>query len=100
MRSNCKPVSSKFQGLFYEKNHIFSFYLYFYFLWADKKQKPAADGGSRMRDAHFCDLEKRFRGSLGMPVKLSGSLDKGKLVISYNSGDDLENLIERLLEDE
>lgn len=66
----------------------------------DKKQKPAADGGSRMRDAHFCDLEKRFRGSLGMPVKLSGSLDKGKLVISYNSGDDLENLMEKLLEDE
>ena len=66
----------------------------------DKKQKPAADRGSRMRDAHFSDLERRFRGSLGMPVKLSGSLDKGKLVISYNSGDDLENLMEKLLEDE
>ncbi len=47
-------------------------------------------------DAHFRDLEKQFRTSLGLPVKLSGSLKKGRLVISYNSGDDLENLLDKL----
>ena len=32
-----------------------------------------------------------------MPVKLSGTLNKGRLMIAYNSGDDLEQLIELLI---
>ena len=61
-------------------------------------RKPAAKKTNAV-DANFRDLEKRFRSALGLPVKLSGSLEKGKLVVSYNSGDDLERLLELLTEE-
>lgn len=56
-----------------------------------KAASPAAD------TVHMHDLEKRITVRLGLPAKLSGNLEKGRLVISYQSGDDLDNLIEALL---
>jgi len=64
-------------------------------------EKPAATKAAPKKEAaaaaHFRDLEKQFRSSVGMPVKLSGTLNKGRLMIAYNSGDDLEQLIELLI---
>ena len=63
--------------------------------WSEEKRpnqrKPLA------HPAHLHDLEKRFTSTLGLPARLQGDLQKGRLVISYHSADDLENLIEKLL---
>lgn len=53
----------------------------------------------RVYAAHLRDLEKRFTSRIGLPVRLAGSLEKGKLTIAYQSSDDLENLIDALLEE-
>ena len=63
--------------------------------WSEEKrpsrEKPLA------HPAHLHDLEERFAANLGLPARLQGDLQKGRLVISYHSADDLENLIEKLL---
>ncbi len=51
----------------------------------------------RVYSAHLRDLEKRFTTRLGLPVHFSGTLDKGKITVSYQSADDLDNLIDSLL---
>jgi len=62
----------------------------------EKRSRPKASAPAA-NNVHIHDLEKRITDSLGLPAKLSGNLEKGRLVISYQNGDDLENLIEKLL---
>lgn len=62
-----------------------------------RERPAAAPRPQAAKQAHLHDLEQRFTSELGLPARLQGDLERGRLVISYRSADDLENLIEKLL---
>lgn len=45
-------------------------------------------------EAIYKDIEQSFRGFFGTKVKLDAGLKKGKIIISYNSNDDLERILQ------
>ena len=61
------------------------------------KARKTRAAGESPHAVYIRDLEKRFTNQLGLPVKMTGGPGHGKLVITYRSGDDLANLIDRLL---
>lgn len=48
------------------------------------------------RDLHIASAEKAMRNVLGTKVKLSGTLERGKIVIEYFNRDDLERIYEHI----
>jgi ParB family chromosome partitioning protein len=63
-----------------------------------KRMSPAggATGKSRRTDPAVQDLEQKLIDCLGTRVKIQGTLDRGKIEISYFSRKDLERLMELL----
>ncbi len=47
-------------------------------------------------DARLKSLQKSLRGLLGVKVKIAGTLDKGKITVSYGNEDDLRSVAEKL----
>lgn len=45
-------------------------------------------------EAIYKDIEQSFRGFFGTKVKLDAGVKKGKIIISYNSNDDLERILQ------
>jgi len=60
--------------------------------------KPAAGAKepSEPLDARLKSLQKSLRGLLGVKVKIAGTLDKGKITVSYGNEDDLRSVAEKL----
>ena len=56
-----------------------------------KKMKASQ---KRKKDAIFKDIEDTFQGFFGTKVKLDAGPKKGKIIIQYNSNDDLERILE------
>ena len=54
-----------------------------------KKMKPK----DRKYEAIYRDIENTFQGFFGTKVKLDAGLKKGKIIIEYNSNDELERLL-------
>ena len=48
----------------------------------------------RKYEAIFRDIEDSFQGFFGTKVKLDAGPKKGKIIIQYNSNDDLERILE------
>ena len=44
----------------------------------------------------YHDIENRFQGFFGTKVKLDAGVKKGKIIIQYNSNDDLERILDLL----
>jgi len=55
-----------------------------------KKQKEK----SNQYEAIYRDIEDRFQGFFGTKVKLDAGARKGKIIIQYNSNDDLERILD------
>lgn len=63
-----------------------------------KQAKPAAKPAkNNQRQLIHQDLARRCSARLGVPVRLEGGHNKGRLVIEYNSEDDLQNIIELIV---
>ena len=54
-----------------------------------KNMKPK----DRKYEAIYRDIENTFQGFFGTKVKLDAGLKKGKIIIEYNSNEDLERLL-------
>ena len=61
---------------------------------ADKPARPARESSPDIRR-----LEDRLAGSLGAKIKIQDSKGKGKLLIHYNSLDELDGIIARIESD-
>lgn len=64
------------------------------------RQEPAPEkesGAPQRKNPHVREIEQQFLTKLGTRVQLKGSLDKGKIEISYLSADDLDRLMEIIL---
>ena len=42
------------------------------------------------------EIEKQLTAGLGLPAKLKGNREKGRLIVEYRSGDDLQNILDRI----
>ena len=42
----------------------------------------------------YQDIENQFQGFFGTNVKLDAGVKKGKIIIQYNSNDDLERILD------
>jgi len=63
-------------------------------------QKPRkGEGATSRKDPEVRDIEQKLIERLGTKVDVKGSAGKGRIEISYYSGDDLERLLELLLKD-
>ena len=51
------------------------------------------------KDIFIKDIEERLTNSLGTKVNISSGKKKGKIEIEYYTDDDLNDIIERLLEE-
>ena len=45
-------------------------------------------------EAIFRDIEDKFQGFFGAPVKLNAGKRKGKIIIEYSSNEDLERIMD------
>jgi len=50
----------------------------------------------RLEQAILQELEKEFTSGFGLPARLQGTGSKGKLIVEYNSEDDLQNILDKL----
>ena len=66
----------------------------------DAEKKMKARKSSKKKDekyeAIYRDIENTFQGFFGTKVKLDAGSKKGKIIIQYNSNDDLERILELL----
>ena len=56
------------------------------------RRKPRADGSAELRSLAG-DIESR----LGLPAKITGSMNRGKLEIKYSSREELERVCAKLV---
>lgn len=59
-----------------------------------KNAKP-----KRGKPPEFTDLEEKLRFNLGMKAEISGTLERGKIILKYNSRQELERLYDAMEED-
>ena len=62
-------------------------------------KSPAKKEGARVRDPDVINIEQKFMETLGTKVSLSGSLEKGQLVIDYFSRADLDRLYQAIIKE-
>ena len=60
----------------------------------NKKAKTSKKVKNKKYEAIFKDIEDTFQGFFGTKVKLDAGPKKGKIIIQYNSNDDLERILE------
>jgi len=63
----------------------------------DRIRKSVAEG--KEKDVLLLEIEDRMKRILGTQVKIIDGKNKGKIVIEYYSGDELERIIETILKD-
>ena len=62
-----------------------------------QQEKPAEDKPKKTeRDPEFVNLERMARDVFGARAELNGDANRGKLVIHYQSSDDLQRIWEML----
>ena len=62
-------------------------------------KSSAKKEGARVRDPDVINIEQKFMETLGTKVSLSGSLEKGQLVIDYFSRADLDRLYQAIVKE-
>ena len=63
------------------------------------KSQPKKDDKSKEKDIFIKDIEERLMNTLGTKVNISTGNKKGKIEIEYYTDDDLNDIIDRLLEE-
>lgn len=60
------------------------------------QEKPAAPAHLHKMPAELAELEDRFRTAMGVRTTLTGTVKKGRIVLSYNTREELEHIHELL----
>lgn len=63
---------------------------------AESRVSTKSKSGGRKKDPEVLETEKKLRELFGTKVEIKGSLEKGKVVIDFYSGEELLDLLDRL----